>query len=304
MKKKALCILVLCSIFALLFPEYWKNAVLLRLFPLLESLSDRIVFPLVEALGLLLTSILWLGFVRRLLQGRPLHALFFLLKRTLCLLLGVLLLFLCLWFPLYLQAPLPIKPASAAHLKASADELVQSLNKSDLDFSLLPDDLPAKFTHFPALMEAFGAVGFYSFFTGEALLSPHLPACAVPFVAVHERVHGLGIADEGRCNRIAYEKCLRLGSVYADSAMLWALRYTLGALQEADFALYTDSLHGMNRRTQHCFAQIGGAYAGDSGSKLLRTLLGYDPFHYEILAHALAAEINGCYNTVKPSESK
>ena len=125
-------------------------------------------------------------------------------------------------------------------------------------------------------MRALSLVGFYSFFTGEALVSPEVHPAAMPFTAVHEAMHGRGIVNEGACNIAAYEDCLTRGGAYADSARLWALRYAMGTAQRRDPSLYARLLNRMSPRILSLFLEMGGSVTAHAGG-------------YEILANYLAA---------------
>jgi len=153
-------------------------------------------------------------------------------------------------------------------------------------------------------MDALNISGFYSFFTGEALVSPRQPVCAIPFVAVHESVHGQGVADEGLCSIMAYEQCLALGGPYADSARLWALRYLLGELFDVDPAACTDSLGRMNNKTFSLFHSMGGIYKKPRPGTLPHAMQNAFMGRYEILAHHLAANTSECYNGFSFNERK
>ena len=201
-------------------------------------------------------------------------------RRLFTLLLSMLMMYVFIWLPLSVQAK-PDYDASDAQIGVSCTALIDILNDSAPDFSRLPDDLPAKVCAFPFWMRALRLSGFYSFFTGEALISPDVAACAAPFTAVHEVMHGSGIADEGACNVAAYEDCMSRGGVYADSARLWALRYAMGQVRNADYDAYYRLLCRMNARIYTLFREIGGAICESGGN-------------YEILASYLAAKARVC----------
>ena len=232
---------------------------------ILNVLGDALPFSLLE--WGLLALLLWI-----LPRPRRLRALF-------ALILSMLLMYALVWVPLYAQAK-PDYDASDAQIEASCADLISILNASEPDFFQTPNDLPAKVCAFPFWMRALKLSGFYSFFTGEALISPDVPACAAPFTAVHEAMHSRGVADEGLCNIAAYEDCLARGGAYADSARLWALRYSMGFVKKADTDAYFHLLCRMNPRTYALFREIGGAVCEGGG--------------YEILASYLAAKERVC----------
>lgn len=200
-------------------------------------------------------------------------------RRLFTLLLSMLLMYALVWLPLTAQAK-PDYAANERQIFNSCETLIKTMNASEPDFSDMPNNLPAKVCAFPFWMRALKLSGFYSFFTGEALISPDVPSCAAPFTAVHEAMHSRGVADEGLCNIAAYEDCLARGGVYADSARLWALRYSMGAVKKADFGAYYRLLCRMNPRVYALFREIGGAVCEGGG--------------YEILASYLAAKERVC----------
>ena len=198
--------------------------------------------------------------------------------RNLCaLILAMLLAFLLLWLPLYAE-PVDIPAASDAQMHMLCANLIDDLNVSALSFDVPPDALPAKQCAFPFWMRALNLDGFYSFFTGEALIAPDLPPESAPFTAVHEVMHGRGIAHEGLCNAAAYAECRLRGGAYADSANLCALRYAMGSVKRADVEAYHLLLNRMRPETLRAYRAVGGTVSAQND--------------YAILAEILAAEIS------------
>lgn len=303
MKKRllraALCTLppiLLCMAVRLLpmFAEHWSAWVARPMLQTIASIGGKLPFSLMEWGVLALLVALCIGFIYRLCRRGVLHAAVCTLKRICLLLMALVWLLAALWYPLYFaEAPLRITVTSA-QLAASCRTLIDDLNADSLDFSEVPDDLPAKYAAFPGWMQVLNLSGFASFLTGEALISPELPNAAVPFVAVHESMHTLGHADEGRTNLAAWAECLRRGGVYADSARLWALKDSLALLRRVDYAAWSAVRAELPPQLDHLLAQLGGETAPPGGAALavLAPLgLAESVQSYEILALYLAAEM-------------
>lgn len=204
--------------------------------------------------------------------------------------LALMLVFLCLtlWYPLYFPE-VPTPSANEDQLYALSLNLIHKLNAMDESF-VLPDDLPAKPVGFSGWMRALDIGGFCSFLTGEALYSPDLEPIALPFVAVHERLHLDGYANEGSANIAAWKFCITRGGAYADSARLWALRYSMGLLPQARREALIES---MNSHTLRLYRSSGGAAVPQSHGRfqLFLSFLGIETQmqNYENLALYLAA---------------
>ena len=303
MKKRllraALCTLppmLLCMAVRLLpmFAEHWSAWVARPMLQTIALIGGRLPFPLMEWGVLALLVALCIGFIYRLCRQGVLHAAVCTLKRICLLLMALVWLLAALWYPLYFaEAPLRITVTSA-QLAASCRTLIDDLNADSLDFSEVPDDLPAKYAAFPGWMQVLNLAGFASFLTGEALISPELPNAAVPFVAVHESMHTLGHADEGRTNLAAWAECLRRGGVYADSARLWALKDSLALLRRVDSGAWSSIRSELPPQLDRLISQLGGETAppGDGALAVLAPLgLAESVQNYEILALYLAAEM-------------
>ena len=303
MKKRllraALCTLppmLLCMAVRLLpmFAEHWSAWVARPMLQTIALIGGRLPFPLMEWGVLALLVALCIGFIYRLCRRGVLHAAVCTLKRICLLLMALVWLLAALWYPLYFaEAPLRITVTSA-QLAASCRTLIDDLNADSLDFSEVPDDLPAKYAAFPGWMQVLNLAGFASFLTGEALISPELPNAAVPFVAVHESMHTLGHADEGRTNLAAWAECLRRGGVYADSARLWALKDSLALLRRVDSGAWSSIRSELPPQLEQLLTQLGGETAppGDAALAVLAPLgLAESVQSYEILALYLAAEM-------------
>ena len=88
-------------------------------------------------------------------------------------------------------------------------------------------------------------------------MEPCEPAPLVPFTAVHELTHLTGIADEGAANLAAWNRCTAAGGPFADSARLWALRYAMGQLHDADPAAWQAVQNKMKDALLRTFLDCG-----------------------------------------------
>ena len=287
---------LICALVRLLpdFAARWSAWVARPMLQTIALIGGRLPFPLMEWGVLALLVALCIGFIYRLCRRGVLHAAVCTLKRICLLLMALVWLLAALWYPLYFaEAPLRITVTSA-QLAASCRTLIDDLNADSLDFSEVPDDLPAKYAAFPGWMQVLNLAGFASFLTGEALISPELPNAAVPFVAVHESMHTLGHADEGRTNLAAWAECLRRGELYADSARLWALKDSLALLRRVDSGAWAAIRSELPPQLDRLISQLGGETAppGDGALAVLAPLgLAESVQNYEILALYLAAEM-------------
>ena len=286
---------LLCALVRLLpgFAARWSAWVARPMLQTISLFGGRLPFSLMEWGALVLLIALSIGFLLRLCRRGVIQAIVHLLRRICTLLLALIWLTAALWFPLYFaEAPLQIT-VTAAQLTASCRALIDGLSASSLDFSTLPDDLPAKYSAFPLWMDALNLAGFASFLSGEALLSPELPGAAVPFVAVHEFMHTLGHADEGMTNLAAWDECLRRGGLYADSARLWALKDSLALLRRLNCDAWSVIRAELPQEIDVLLTQLGGETAppGDGALAVLRLLgLAEHAQSYDILALRLAVE--------------
>ena len=285
---------LLCALVRLLpaFAARWSACVARPMLRRIASIGGKLPFSLMEWGALALIFALCIGFILRLCRRGMMHAIVHLLRRIGIRLMVLIHLTVALWYPLYFaEAPLHIT-ATPAQLTASCQALVDALSASSLDFSALPEDLPAKHPAFPFWMDALNLAGFASFLSGEAMISPELDDAAVPFVAVHEFMHTLGHADEGATNLAAWDECLRRGGVYADSARLWALKDSLALLRRMDSDAWSSIRSELPPQLNHLIDQLGGETAPPKGGALavLAPLgLSESVQCYEILALYLAA---------------
>ena len=277
--------------------QHWAERISLPLVRLLRHLGESLSFSLLEY-GLLacagsLAVLTILDCVRR---RRPLKRL---LRRLTALLTAAAIAFGALWLPLYTRDARQYS-ASAEQMNALCANLIAQINEIEPVFSNLPE-LPAKPAHFPGWMRLMNLSGFYSFITGEAFVAPELPRASLPFVAVHEAMHGEGIAGEGEANIAAWMRCMELGGVYANSARLWALKYAMAALYTIDPAQYAARRREMLPICFELYKQIGGgpsAGSHASGAQAAFSAMGAGTAagDYEILAVYLASQQSLCYN--------
>ena len=173
--RAALCTLppaLLCALVRLLpgFDARWSDCVARPILRLIASIGGRLSFSLMEWGALALILALCIGFILRLCRRGMMHAIVHLLRRIGILLMVLIHLTVALWYPLYFaEAPLHIT-ATPAQLAASCRALIAELTATSLDFSIPPDDLPAKQAAFPIWMDALNLAGFASFLSGEALI--------------------------------------------------------------------------------------------------------------------------------------
>lgn len=240
----------------------------------LHRLTARVPFPLTEpltfgiaalALGSLIAAILRAvrmreaTALRRWLRG---------LARTALLLVGALAI---LWLPACGATPpdLPPEP-DAEQLSWLCGELIDALNGGLSPFPAPADslreapsvaehpDCAVKAARYPEWMRAASISGLYAPLTGEALVDAAAPAPLIPFTTVHELAHLSGVADEGAANIAAWEHCMAAGGAFADSARLWALRYAMGLLHEADADAWQAARGKMKDPLAQVFSDIGG----------------------------------------------
>ena len=114
-----------------------------------------------------------------------------------------------------------------------------------------------KAARFPAWLRRLKAAGMYVPFTGEALVDPTRSAAGLPFTAAHELAHMLGVGNEGAANIAAYAACVEYGEAAGYSARLWALKYAMGRLTDADWVYAL-----LPRETAADLAQIPWAGGG------------------------------------------
>ena len=231
---------------------------------ILHRLTAFVPFPVAEPLALGLILLALTGLFRVWAIGSP-----DLLKRAMGVLSASLLAFILFWAPA-LALPVPEIPVPhAEQLSWLCARLVDQLNASPLAFPGPAETLTqapriageparaAKAARLPGWMALARAWGMFIPLTGEALVDPSEPPPLVPFTAVHELMHLTGIADEGAANVAAWERCMVAGGSFADSARLWALRYAMGQLRNADPAAWQSVQNKMNGALLRTFLDCG-----------------------------------------------
>ena len=141
-------------------------------------------------------------------------------------------------------------------------------------------------------MGAIGAAGLYSPWTAEAIVDGRASPAARIFTGCHELMHLKGVAGEGAANVAAWTACRRAGGAAADSADLWALRYAMSALREADLAAWRACAGRMDARLREVFEGMNGfvPLAEEAPSALAKALgVGERASNYGALAVWLAA---------------
>ena len=193
----------------------------------------------------------------------------------------------------------PSEPAlspAAAELETLCLRLIDELNASKLRFTggknaLLQaaeamngafgagvSENAVRFARYPEWMAALDLAGFYSPWTGEALVSPNLSAAALPFIACHELAHRLGIADEGAANIAAWIACRQSGGELADSAALWALRYAMAELRASDESAWRRCAQEMRPSLVRTFASMNGFSEASGTARRFFSLRGFDSY--------------------------
>lgn len=198
----------------------WFGRVALPALSALHTLTLALPFPLLEPLAL---AVLCMG------VGR--HG----MKRLLWAVLVAAGMYALLWYPAYWVAPAPVY--SVPNARPLEQLCINLIEKTDI-----ATEVPAidgiKYARYPEWMRALGISGLFSPWTGEAIADGGAAKELLPFTAIHELCHLQGIADEGEANIAAYRECIVRGGAYAASARLWALRYALPMLSDADPGAY------------------------------------------------------------------
>ena len=148
--------------------------------------------------------------------------------------------------------------ASTLRFTGGESALLQAVEAMNAAFGAELGGNAVRFARYPEWMAALDLAGFYSPWTGEALVSPNLSAAALPFTACHELAHRLGIADEGVANIAAWIACRQSGGELADSAALWALRYAMAELRASDEAAWRHCAQEMRPALVRAFASMNG----------------------------------------------
>ena len=117
-----------------------------------------------------------------------------------------------------------------------------------------------KAARFPAWLRRLKAAGMYVPFTGEALVDPTRSAAGLPFTAAHELAHMMGVGNEGAANIAAYAACVDYGAAAGYSARLWALKYAMGRLTDANWVYALLSRETAEDLAQIPWAEGGGEY--------------------------------------------
>lgn len=230
---------------------------------LLNGWTGRLPFPLAEPLAALAALCALAGRPRRWRAGIAL------LLAAGCAL---------LWLPGVARvgaAALPEPGADA--LEALCLELVDALDGAAPAFPAPAESLAlapgvaglpggaVKAALFPEWMRMLRVAGVAVPWTGEAVVDGSAAPALIPFTAVHELMHVSGVADEGAANIAAWEKCVRAGGSFADSARLWALRYAAGMLAEADEGRCARVLGGMGPELARLWGELGGVLPPGGG---------------------------------------
>jgi len=230
----------------------------------LHRATAGVAFPVAEAVAGALLALLGAALVRAA-AGGGVRA----LRRWWRAALAIVLALALLWGPGWIAPVGASTRAESGSLAELCAALIDRLNGScgpfprtgeALDRAPVVAGLPGrvvKAARFPGWMALAGAWGMFVPLTGEALVDPGMPAPLLPFTAVHELMHLTGIADEGAANVAAWERCMAAGGPFADSARLWALRYAMGQLRNADPAAWQSVQNKMNGALLRTFLDCG-----------------------------------------------
>lgn len=265
-------IVLLCRVFPAV-AQWWITCAFSPVAGALSKLSGLLEFPVAEPMFLLVAALA----VYLLIRSR---------RGLLLLISSVFAIYALMWVPIYFASDLYNVgiPADSMTVKAVCEGLIGELNAYG-EFSM-PEDLPKqalevaqlistpavieavpKFARYPEWMRSFRLAGLYVPWTFEALLSPDEGEAGIPFTAVHELMHLGGIADEGQANIAAYEACVQKGGAFGYSAKLWALKYTLGSLKDADYSAWADCVANLFNPARTHFLSINGFASSMSSTR-------------------------------------
>ena len=253
----------------------WTALVILPASGLLAGLTARASYPIVEPAAILLAG--WaLVPMFQMITARRLRPLVQSIRRCAAIALTLLAGYALLWYPAYWRAPVETYSAAPEQIQILCETLVDRLNEANLAFSStrtalqnaaraaslhLGCEVPegaVKTARHLEWMSALGISGLYSPWTGEAIVSPQVAPAALTFTACHELMHLAGVADEGQANIAAWTACRRLGGEAAVSADLWALRYALAMLMEADAEAWRGCISRMSTSLREVFGSMNG----------------------------------------------
>lgn len=259
----------------------------------LHRLTAAVPFPVVEPLAIGLMAVLLISMMKAAITRRV---------RALggvawtAIMIAVLLII--LWGPAMAQpveaAPIP----TVRQLERLCVQLIDRLNDVDWDgidaVACLRragevagmSNRVVKAARYPEWMRACRCAGLFVPLTGEALVDADAPTALVPFTAVHELTHLSGVADEGAANLLAWERCVAAGGDFAASARLWALRYAMGLLEEAEYVLCRRVETKMDAALSRVYREAGGGIAPASPAPFSLTR-----GDYAALAKHLAARL-------------
>lgn len=168
--------------------------------------------------------------------------------------------------------------ASKLRFTGGKNALLQAAEAMNATFGAGVGENAVRFARYPEWMAALDLAGFYSPWTGEALVSPNLSAAALPFIACHELAHRLGVADEGAANIAAWIACRQSGGELADSAALWALRYAMAGLRASDESAWRRCAQEMRPALVRTFASMNGFSEASGTARRFFSLRGFDSY--------------------------
>lgn len=243
--------------------SFWMAHGILPISQRLHQFSSAFTFPILEIGSIAIGIIIILIIISTIKRPCKIGAFFRLVWY-------IAMMYVLFWYPAYWASPAENLPIPNAHqLIWLCTQLIDDLNASELSFpepdiileeavSHTDNALHIKPARYPEWMDYLNIAGLYSPWTGEVIINPHMPVPALPFTAIHEVMHLNGIADEGAANIEAWRICLSAEDYFEDSARLWALKYALNLLLDAEPAAVSPLFGRMDESLRKTFHEMGG----------------------------------------------
>ena len=298
------------------FAEIWSYSFVFPVTKTISGISSTTSIVILELSIVIIVSLniigLLCGFITVIIK-HDMKKLANALYRLLIILFSIIMLYSMIWYPVYFSgcstysipdscpdysiekmcASLIDDLNSFEPVDSSANEILSIASQAmEIEFS---GRSCLKAARYPEWLRFFNLSGFYSPWTGEAIVDTSLNCIAsLPFTAIHELMHLNGFADEGQANISAYETCLNIGDDFEYSAKLWAIKYGFGLIDSGSTRKQLSSM--MSDSLFIDFVRIGGtAYSNDSSDNFsvivldalgIRNAVG----DYSALARYLAAD--------------
>lgn len=134
------------------------------------------------------------------------------------------------------------------------DQISQFLKMSTLPYCI---NVKSKSLNPSGALLVWSTAGIYWPFAGESMIDGGLHPLEIPFTMAHELAHGMGWTDEGECNWIAYEACIRNKDPYiCYSGMLSYFKYLIYQIPENDSLIYDSTIQSLNQKVKDDLASI------------------------------------------------